>query len=448
MKNARRTLVASTTAIAVTLSLLAPIASADSTDPTSSVVPSTLTVAKRHKVNLDKVVAGALKISVKQLRTELRAGATLAQVAANHGSTPEELTAAVKTAINSTVKAAVAAGSIRKSAATGKAFAVSGNFAVILNRGIESESHGETGKLDLFSESKVATLLGITLEQLRTELRSGISIATAATNHGVGLDTLKAALTADATAKIAAAVTAGKITQDQADVVVASLATRIDTYINRVQPPRMGYEKPKPSVPVELQWVTKDDVAAAIGITTTQLDTELHTGISVATVAVNHNVTVDALTASLTTTAKAKIAAAVTAGKITQTQADAFVASLPTLISSIINKVHEVEGAPKSPAPTFAVRLDDATERLLATTIGISKDRLEGGLKYGRTIAQIATDNGKTVDVVEAALTTAYTARINAAVTAGTITQTQADSLIAALPAQVTAFVNQVFSRR
>src|SRR5690349_18648351 len=64
--------------------------------------------------------------------------------------------------------------------------------------------------------ASAAAVIGITVEQLRTELATGLSIAQVAANHGSSGQAVIDALVAEAKAKLDAAVAAGRITQAQA----------------------------------------------------------------------------------------------------------------------------------------------------------------------------------------------------------------------------------------
>src|SRR5258708_6344221 len=78
-----------------------------------------------------------------------------------------------------------------------------------------------------------------------------------------------------------------------------------------------------------------------------------------------------------------------------------------------------------------------------ATYLGVTDAALVADVQAGKTLAQVvAATSGKTTSGLIAALVTAETAEINARVTAGTITQAQADAQIANLTTRFTAFVN------
>jgi len=85
------------------------------------------------------------------------------------------------------------------------------------------------------SEAAAATYLGTTEADLETKLRAGQSLAQIANaTAGKSRDGLVNALVADATAKIDAAATAGKIPADQATQQKANLATRIAQEVDNV----------------------------------------------------------------------------------------------------------------------------------------------------------------------------------------------------------------------
>ena len=83
---------------------------------------------------------------------------------------------------------------------------------------------------------EAAKALGIDLDELRTELQSGKTLAEIATAHGVDVQKVIDALTTDAKAKLDAAVTAGRITREQADSRLAEMTSRLEDLVNRPLP--------------------------------------------------------------------------------------------------------------------------------------------------------------------------------------------------------------------
>jgi len=77
-----------------------------------------------------------------------------------------------------------------------------------------------------------------------------------------------------------------------------------------------------------------------------------------------------------------------------------------------------------------------------ASTLGLSEADLRTQLQGGRTLAQVASAQGVAVDDLVTALVDAQKTRIAAQVTAGTITQAQADERLADLTRRTTDRVN------
>ena len=86
----------------------------------------------------------------------------------------------------------------------------------------------------MVSFDAAATFIGITKDALRAQVRTGVSVGQVAINNGKTVADLTAALTADSTTRLAAAVTAGIYTQAQADLLLASLPAAVDAFVNQV----------------------------------------------------------------------------------------------------------------------------------------------------------------------------------------------------------------------
>jgi len=81
-----------------------------------------------------------------------------------------------------------------------------------------------------------AKALGIDLDALRPELQSGKTLAEVATAHGIDVQKVIDALTADAKAKLDAAVKDGRLTQEQADTRLSEMTTRLKDLVNQPLP--------------------------------------------------------------------------------------------------------------------------------------------------------------------------------------------------------------------
>jgi hypothetical protein len=96
-----------------------------------------------------------------------------------------------------------------------------------LGRGFDG-GRGMKGGMQL---TTVATALGITEAELRTELQAGKSVADVATAKNVSLDTVINAIVAAETPRLNQAVTDGKLTQAQADQRLADLKANLPTML-------------------------------------------------------------------------------------------------------------------------------------------------------------------------------------------------------------------------
>lgn len=191
-----------------------------------------------------------------------------------------------------------------------------------------------------------AEALQLSIADLKAELVAGRSIAQVAQAKGVDPKTVIDALVADAEAKVAQAVTDGRLTQAEADERRANLQLRITDFVNRT--PSAGGERHRP----RHHRAKLEAAATALGLTPDELRRELQTGTSLATIAGERNVPVGQVVSALVADAEAKLARAVTNGRLTQGQADERRADVESRITELVNRTprpherrHRGEGA-------------------------------------------------------------------------------------------------------
>jgi hypothetical protein len=124
-------------------------------------------------------------------------------------------------------------------------------------------------------------------------------------------------------------VDAGTITQAQSDAVVAALQAARPA----------GGHGPGPGHHPDLAAAAK-----ALGLTAEQLRSELTVGTSLADVAKAHGVAEQAVIDALVTDAEAHLADAVTAGRLTQAEADAKKADLPAAVKQLVESPRPAGG--------------------------------------------------------------------------------------------------------
>ncbi len=156
----------------------------------------------------------------------------LSKVAAKLGIGEDKLKTAVDEAYSETIDEQVAAGQLTQDQADrlkARGFELAPMFAP---RG------GRVGGAHLMESA--ATVLGISADDLMTQLRDGKSLADVAGAQGISVDKLKTDLLAQVKTELDTLVSDGKITQSQADDVYSRTESNIDTIINATGPFRGG----------------------------------------------------------------------------------------------------------------------------------------------------------------------------------------------------------------
>jgi hypothetical protein len=178
------------------------------------------------------VAGGGVAIGATQLGSpKEESQAVVADAAKQLGIEPAKLNDALKKALDNRVDAAVAAGRLSK------------------DQGDELKTRIESGELPLFFAGErhgrfghfghpgprldvVATYLGLTEDELRTELRNGKTLAQIATAHGKTAEGLVQALYDAKKKRLDAAVSAGRLTQSEEDSLLAGLKQRTTDFVN------------------------------------------------------------------------------------------------------------------------------------------------------------------------------------------------------------------------
>lgn len=175
--------------------------------------------------------------------------------------------------------------------------------------------------------STIATALGMTEADLRTELQAGKSVADVATAKNVSLDTIISAVVAEQTKSLTQAVTAGKLTQAQADTMLSNLKLTLPSQLQTKMVAGMerGFDGGRGGMKGGAQLTT---IATALGMTEADLRAELQAGKSVADVATAKSVSLDKVISAIVDAETKNLTQAVTNGKLTQAQADQRIADL------------------------------------------------------------------------------------------------------------------------
>jgi polyhydroxyalkanoate synthesis regulator phasin len=175
------------------------------------------------------VAGGGAGFAATQNDSGADSQAVIDDAAKQLGVSPSALSDALKTALKHRVDAAVAAGRLTKEQGDAlKARIDAGDVPLVFGGfGLHHGGLGHFLELDA-----AADFLGLTESQLRDELADGKTLAQVARDHGKSVDGLIDAMVAEAKSHLDDAVAAGRITQAQADAVLADLKQRITDRVN------------------------------------------------------------------------------------------------------------------------------------------------------------------------------------------------------------------------
>jgi uncharacterized protein (DUF433 family) len=188
-----------------------------------------------------------------------------------------------------------------------------------------------------------ASTIGIDKSDLVKELRAGKTIAEVATAHNVDPQHVVDVLVQDATKKIEAAKTAGKISAERAAKLEQRLPEVVGKLVNDKHTGK-GVAHRRAAVRKLAQGGVK--VAAdAIGIAPKDLVKEVRAGKTIAEVATAHNVDPQKVIDALVQASTKKIEAAKTAGKISAERAAKLEEHAPARITKLVNDWHPKAGA-------------------------------------------------------------------------------------------------------
>lgn len=200
------------------------------------------------------VAATALGMTEAELVTELQSGKSIADVAKAKGVDITKVTDALYADLKAHLDAEVAAGEHTQAEADAKLADAKTRIAEMVNkaglpmrgkggpgRGHDGDHGGRGGHgAPRFATDGLAKVLGLSVEDLTTQLKAGKTLAQIAETQKVDIQMVKNQLLADYTAKEQAEVAEGKHTQAEVDAKIAAFTTRLDDMVNGVRP-TMGH---------------------------------------------------------------------------------------------------------------------------------------------------------------------------------------------------------------
>ena len=173
-----------------------------------------------------------------------------------------------------------------------------------------------------------ASAIGISEQTLETDLRGGQSVAQVAAANGKTAQGVINTLVSDETTTIDRLVSSGKLTSSQASTLKSHLTQMVTTFVNQTRPAGAGEQ-------AALQAAAK-----AVGVTASQLRSDLVAGQSIASVAQAHNVSTSTVISAVTTVVDSQIASLQTSGKISSGQASQITAQVQQRVTDWVDAAY------------------------------------------------------------------------------------------------------------
>jgi len=179
-----------------------------------------------------------------------------------------------------------------------------------------------------------------------------------------------------------------------------------------------------------------DPAASYLGIAVSKLESDLEGGKTLAqeVTTVGGSKTTAGLVAAIVASEQGILAADQTAGWITSAQETALLGVFTNEITSLVGSGPTVPPAPRQPRPGLL--------QTAASFLGVTLPTLQSDLGSGKTLAQVAAAQGKQVSDLITTLEAGPKAKLDAELSAGTISAPQENTILANLTTRLTAIVN------
>jgi hypothetical protein len=253
----------------------------------------------------------------------------------------------------------------------------------------------------------------------------------AAKRLDVSPDKLQSALQGAFEDRLDAAVKAGRLTQDEADAIKKKVAQGGGPPVGV---PEFGdkhmFFDGGPGGPIK---AGLDAAAKYLDLTDKQLIDKLESGKSLADVAGDQKKSVDGLKNAIKDAVKTQLDQAVKDKRISQDQEDKILDGLSGRLDDVVNRKG---GAPGPAGFGFGGKLflrggpKDASLDAAAKYLDLTQKQLVDKLESGKSLADVAGDQKKSVDGLKSAMKDAMKTQLDQAVKANKITQDQENSIL------------------
>lgn len=183
-----------------------------------------------------------LKMDAETFKKEMKSGKTLAAIAKEHGVSEQNLTDFITKQMTQGIDDGVKAGRLTADQAAKMKTDMPSRIADMINgKGPIHKGPGPRPGHGPFDDTKLLELLKLDKDTLRTEIKSGKTLAAIAGEHGVSEQELKDFFTSQMTQRIEEDVKAGRLPADRAEEMKAHIADHVNDMISGKGPMHRGH---------------------------------------------------------------------------------------------------------------------------------------------------------------------------------------------------------------
>ena len=281
----------------------------------------------------------------------------------------------------------------------------------------------------------LADAVGTSADDLTARLEDGDTLAEIAAENGVEAQAVVDYITTRADELLDEAVSDGTLTGDKAERLRGMVADKAAEFVNE------GFREG----PAEMWWNERlAGLAGVIGITAEALEAELDADKTLAQIAADNGVEAQAVIDYLTAQSNAELDGAVAEGELSPEKADAMRTRIAAKIAEFVNDGFEAFGHDRDRhGPEFGHGDEMAKLSGLAEAAGTDVQGLMAGFQAGKSLADIARENGVEPQAVIDYMTAQLDERLDRAVEAGKLTQEEADEYRAEARAEIAESVEE-----
>lgn len=397
----------------------------------------------RARAALDRIVvdtaATALGMTPAEFIAAVEVGQSFADVITANGGDLAQITADAKATAMVSIDNALSEGKITAEQAENMRANLDTALERILNRPRADCDMRDIAIINLvrITYQSAADALGVQPLDIIKNAEDGQSLNDYLAAQGADVAAVKAAATATATETINTALADGKINQEQADRLLASLDTAIDRILDALIPSRLDGQHAE----MALDAVVMNHAAESLGVTLREVAEARANGQSVAAYVTANGGDSAAVADATIAAVTERINTAVANGNLEQAQADAMIAELPAAVDAAMNSTEPLVDVRPHPRPIN--QLGTGIPQAVADALGLDLPSLMTQLQEGKTLRDIISENSGDIDAITQIIKDSLTEAVSNAVANGEMLQERADNFLSNLD----TFIQEVLDR-